>query len=324
MICNECSKKISNSMRYCSVCGNELKSDMHIEYELLEYGKESSKLVKLVSKRLNLDIPEADFLTEEYLYNIHKEWVEEYQKKNGYKQAKIYLEEIERTSTFKRFNKYKDKNKYNEKIAELKIDKSQGTDSISEYTKKWNNAQSKEEEIAIENEAKNEIDKIYSEIVDNIEKIKPEFDEQLKKRKEKRDIEKAVDEKLQKVDIIQICLAAIWYFIFCTSTSWGILSKFSLNIFESFETLGVVFYLAFIVLGIYLLLIMYRKLEFLPYVIRFAIFPLFLPIIVIVALIYILGNLGKSYTEMQNEVEAPFVERKRQMLINDLYNRRYK
>ena len=148
---------------------------MYDEIEYEEYWRDSNKdYIRELAKNLNVNNAEATFIMSKFLEKIHIEWVENYKNKYGTEKAKKYIDDL---NSLKLGCKptYILQNKYTEAIDELKIDFLEEKSNKSTYTKKWENAKTKEEQEKIEEESEQKINNLYKTMITEIICRKDEF-----------------------------------------------------------------------------------------------------------------------------------------------------
>lgn len=180
---------------------------MYDEIEYEEYCGDSHKnYIRELSEKFNVNIAEATFIMSKFLEKIHQEWVENYKNKYGEEKAKKYIDDM---NGLKLGCKpiYILQNKYTEVINELEIDFLEEKNNKNAYTKKWENAKTKEEQEKIAEDSKQKINNLYKTMIAEIISRKDEFTADLIEYR--NNIENVRIERLKENN--KNMFAKIWY-----------------------------------------------------------------------------------------------------------------
>ena len=122
MVCNECGRRLKE--KGICVCSNFVDGTKHINRNIFFKDRETRDYA-IAAKRLNLEYDEAVFITDKYIYQIHLEWIKEYEEKYGYKEAKKYYEDLEEkynSSRLPDYNKYLNRHKFGDEFSKVNFD----------------------------------------------------------------------------------------------------------------------------------------------------------------------------------------------------------
>lgn len=313
MLCKNCGRELSDNALFCKYCGKKVNEEIKIKaYEnseefnfddrFIKYNDTNSYCVRSISNILNMPINESNFLVNLFLIQLHKEWIDEYQNKTSYKKAREYIIDMEKLKN-NNIPIYINLNKYQELLEELenKIE--------NNYDNKIENAKSRDEEIQLEEEKNNKLitesksidDKMINELISRYS----EFNDYLENYKSSIKAER-------NKNICTTIFISLYY------------------IYVSF----LLFYLIFIWLGIkiednYILYLVLSAIDsvlcvFASKSIKNTTIKLIAPIIIPILLLSAMSDVSRESTQSRNEYNAPYTEAKRQALVNDFYNKKFK
>jgi len=302
-ICFSCGRKFEENI---CVCGN--KDIKHIPEEFFYFDFENDTCYKMIENRFNISYDAAKMITKRYVDKIHLDWIKKYEAENGYKEAKKYYEDIESGENFFRNNKFDDR------IHEATIFKI-ATINKNDITKKWDNANSKKEEEQIEEESFELLDNIALNFLNELEKFINDTNYLEEFYNMKKEEEKIIADKERANSIAMIM--GIIISIFSITVYWKLL-------FSEYGFIGgtgdFILIIVLVIINSFLSYFLYCHIKKLPYWLKVIFIPIFAPIIIGIFICFALG--ATTSIEAVNERNRDITERKRQKLIEDMYNKR--